>query len=332
MKILFDTVEQSARDIFIEAFRGHELVFLNTPIHTPEDVAGHEDADILSVFVQSTITQEVVDALPHVKYIMCRSTGYDYVDAHAVSARGIHVANVPTYGMHTVAEFTFALILALSRKAYAAYDRLREEGTTDVKDFEGFNLVGKTIGIVGTGHIGSQVARIAHGFGMKVCAFDIHPQESLMRDVGCVYDTLENIVSQSDIVSVHVPYLPSTHHLINANILSLFKPGSYFINTSRGAVVDTRALVEALREGRLGGAGLDVVEGERDLLDEFALLSDEVHDINQFQNLVAAHTLIDMPNVILTPHIAFNTREAKQEIVDSVVSSIQEYIATSGQS
>lgn len=328
VKILFDHTEPEDKALLMERLSGHELVFLDTPITEVDDVAQHADADVLSVFVQSRVTREVIDALPQLKLITCRSMGFDHVHS-GVTERGITVVHVPAYGVRTVAEFAFALILALSRKAYAAYDRLREEGTTDVKHFEGFDLAGKTIGIIGTGNIGKNTARIARGFAMRVLLSDVHPDESFAQEVGGAYVSNEQLVSESDVVSIHVPYMKATHHLVNEALLKQFKKGSYFINTARGGVVDTQALVTALKDGTLAGAGLDVVEGERELMDELSLLGDDHHDVNEFKELILAHALVDMPQVILTPHIAFNTREAKKEIAEVTAENINAFVAGS---
>jgi len=322
VKILFDHTEPEDKALLMERLSGHELVFLDTPITGAGDVAQHTDADVLSVFVQSRVTREVIDALPELKLVACRSMGFDHVHGQCVTERGITVVHVPAYGVRTVAEFAFALILALSRKAYAAYDRLREEGTTDVKHFEGFDLAGKTIGIIGTGNIGKNTARIARGFAMRVLLSDVHPDESFAQEVQGVYVSNEQLVSQSDVVSIHVPYMKATHHLVNEALLKQFKKGSYLINTARGGVVDTTALVMALKDGTLAGAGLDVVEGERELMDELSLLGDDHHDVNEFKALILAHALVDMPQVILTPHIAFNTKEAKKEITEITAENI----------
>jgi len=326
MKVVFDAVDGETKGLFECELAGHELVFLEEPV-TPTSLATVPDAEILSVFVSSPLSKESLLALPQLRCVAARSTGYDHIDLAAAKARGIVVSNVPVYGARTIAEYTFALMLALSRKAYAAYDRLRRDGTTDVKDYEGFDLAGKTLGIVGTGHIGKNVARIAQGFAMRIIAFDPHPDEAFARETGCTYHPLASLVAESDIVTVHVPYLPATHHLIDAALLAKFKTGSFFINTARGAIVDTPALVRALREKHLAGAGLDVLEGERELLDETSLLSDEHHDIKEFQVLVAAHVLVDMPHVIVTPHIAFNTKEAKREILMTTCENIKAFVS-----
>ncbi len=326
MKIVFDKLEDSEAEIIKSAFSKHEVIILDAPL-TEDNCAKAKDAEILSVFISSEITESILSKMPNLKFIATRSTGYNRIDLSSATARGIAVSNVPNYGSRTVAEFAFALIFALSRKAYSAYDRLRTNGSTDVKDFEGFNLAGKTLGIIGTGNIGKNSARIANGLGMKILAFDVYPDEEFAKEASCEYTELEKLVTKSDIITIHVPLLSTTHHLINAKLLSLFKQDSYLINTARGGIIDTHALVSSLKNGKLAGAGLDVLEGERELLDETSLLLEDDNDIEKFRLLVADHSLVDMPNVIVTPHIAFNTREAKREILETTIENIKSYIA-----
>lgn len=324
MKITFDAVEAVERSALESVLGGHELVFLDRALSRDEVI---NDTDILSIFVSSPVSATTIAAMSSLKCVAARSTGYDHIDAVAVKERDIVVSTVPSYGTRTVAEFAFALILALSRKAYAAFDELRDKGTTDFKRYEGFDLAGKTIGIIGTGKIGKNAARIARGFDMRVLLSDMRPDEAFAKEIGATYTSLEDAVSDSDVISLHVPYMKETHHLVNTALLQKFKQGSYIVNTARGAVIDTLALAQALKSGHIAGAGLDVLEGEKELLDEMSLLSDVHNDINEFRMLVAAHALVDMPNVIVTPHIAFNTREAKREILETTIANINAFIA-----
>ena len=313
-----DYVEQELPDV--------SFTFIDGPLKE-ENLAQLAHTELLSVFVDSKVDKEAIDAMSNLKHIATRSTGYDHIDVAYASEKGITVSSVPRYGSRTVAEYTFALILALSRKAYAAYDRLRREGTTDVKDFEGFDLDGKTIGVIGTGAIGKNVIKIARGFNMNVIAFDMFPDEQFATDNQVKYVTLEEILGSADIITIHVPLREETKHLIGEEELAKCKPSTYLINTARGEIVDTKALVQALGEKRIAGAGLDVLEGERYIMDEQLLLTDDVHDINQFKTLVADHSLIDMDNAIVTPHIAFNSKEAKREITDTTIGNIRGFIS-----
>lgn len=320
MKISFLNTAENERNTIEDSLADHELAFFDGSVE--DNLEGLKDTEVLSLFIDTPLTKENIEQMPDLKLVATRSTGFDHIDTVFANDRGIQICNVPVYGERTVAEFAFSLIISLSRNAHLAYDRLREEGETDVKDYEGFDLVGKTLGIVGTGHIGKNVARIGRGFGMKVLLCDIQPDQDFAKEVDGEYMDLEDLVASSDIVSIHVPYMKETHHLIGKEILGKFKKGSYLINTSRGGVVDTEALIEVLNDGVIAGAGLDVVEGEEDMQDELSLLLDGQNDIEKFRDALAAHQLIDMENVVVTPHIAFNTKEAKREILDTTLGNI----------
>ena len=289
----------------------------------PDDLAAESDYEIVSVFVGAEINKTVIAALPNLKLITTRSTGFDHIDIAAAKARGIQVAYVPTYGENTVAEHAFGLLLNLAHRIYEGYDRLREKGVYSYEGLEGFDLKEKTIGIVGTGHIGVYAIRIAKGLGMRVIAYDVTPRAELEEELGFKYaENLEALLEAAEVVSIHVPYLPATHHLIHKGNIGRMKKGAILINTARGAIVETAALVRALREGKLGGAGLDVLEEEGVMKDELGyLLSGE--DKSDIKVVIENHALIDMPNVIVTPHSAFNTREAKQRILEATVKNIE---------
>lgn len=312
MRIVADIIDSDTQRAWTDAFPEHVVTFCEVDV-SPDD-SRLKEAEILSVFVHTPVTAAHIQAMPQLRCIVARSMGFDHIDREAAAARGIVVCSVPAYGVRTVAEFTFALILDLSRKARAAADELKISHTTNVDRFEGFDLAGKTIGIVGTGHIGANVARIARGFAMRILLSDVRQNPDLARETGAPYVLLEELVAQSDIVSLHVPLLPTTHHLCNEALFRRFKLGSILINTARGGIVDTRALLDALKQGRLAGAGLDVVEGEQTLLGTSAQES-------------ALAALLTMPNVIITPHIAFDTREAKDEILRISIENIRAFIA-----
>lgn len=283
---------------------------------------------VLSVFVDVTVDQGVLDQLPNVQLIATRSAGYDHIDMEAAHARNIMVTRVPHYGTRTVAEYAIALMFALSRNVYRAYSDMQANvSVTQLESYEGFDLSGKTLGVVGTGAIGKNVCEIAKGIGMNVLAYDVNPDQAFAAQHSVQYVEFNTLLAQSDIVTLHVPSLAQTYHLLNEETLGLMKKGSYLINTARGDIVDTKALVAALMRTQLAGAGLDVLEGERELREEAALLSAERNDVSVWQMLVADHALIDMPNVIVTPHIAFNTIEAKREITDITIKNIQAFIA-----
>jgi D-lactate dehydrogenase len=283
-----------------------------------------KQTEILSVFVDSKITSAVIDALPELKHVALRSTGYDHVDVAYAQQKGISVSYVPHYGSQTVAEHTFALMLELSRKVSGMYSLLRTTGAVSVEDHEGFDLNGKTLGIIGTGAIGRRVAEIANGFHMKVVAYDPNPNPDLEEML--TYDTLDYVLSQSDFITLHVPLFAETHHILNEQTLKLSKPGSYVINTARGSLIDTVALIHSLKSGHTAGAGLDVYEGEEFLRDELKLIdSEQEHSMQVWRAFAAEHELLDMPNVVMTPHMAFNTKEAKREITETTVENINHF-------
>jgi len=262
----------------------------------------------------------VLRRLPGLRFIATRSTGFDHIDLKACRAGKIQVANVPAYGEHTVAEHTFALILALSRNVHKAYVRT-VKGDFSLQGLQGFDLKGKTLGVVGAGRIGLHVVKMAKGFGMRVLAYDPFRQPFLAELLGYRYVGLDELLASSDIVTLHMPYSPALHHFMDrANFLRM-KPGALFINTARGRLVDTDALLEALESGRLAGAGLDVVEGE-ELIQEERQLLHQPQNLDNLQAVVRTHVLFRHEHVIFTPHNAFNSREALERILDTTVENI----------
>ncbi len=276
--------------------------------------------------MDSTVGAEVLNGLPNLKFIATLSTGFDHIDLAAAAAKGIPVSSGPRGGDNPVAEFPFGLILALSRKIIRANRQVREEGSFGTDDLCGFDLAGKTLGVVGTGHIGQHVARMAKGFNMNVVAFDAYPNEALATELGFTYKTLPEVLGASDIVTLHVPYMPATHHLINKDNIGLMKKGAYLVNTARGAVVETAALVAALKSGAVGGAGLDVLEEEGILKSEMEFVTAGREESHDLKIVLEDHVLIDMPNVIITPHNAFNTREAFFRILDTTIDNVVAFV------
>jgi len=299
-----------------------EIVFYDG-ILNPDTLPPKNDFDIISVFVDSTVNKATLDHFPNLKGVVTRSTGYDHVDVKECAARNIVASSVPSYGENTVAEFAFALILALSRKVYAAVDNFRETGKYSFEGLMGFDLKGKTIGVIGTGRIGKYAIKIAKGFDMKIVAYDAFPNEAMSQELGFSYMPFEEVLKVSDVVTIHVPFLPETEHMFNEKTLPLMKKGSILINTSRGAVIKTEALVAALDSGQLAGAGLDVIEEEGVLKDEMGFVLHGTPEGHNLKTMIANHVLSDMPNVLLTPHAAFNTKEALIRILDTSIEDIQ---------
>jgi D-lactate dehydrogenase len=302
----------------------HEIVVL---CHVLEDadLPKLTDAAVASPFIYSKLTADRLARLPALKLVATRSTGFDHVDTATCRQRGITVCNVPFYGENTVAEHTFALILALSRKVHEAFVRVRA-GNFSLEGLRGFDLKDKTIGVVGAGHIGLHVIRIARGFGMKVLAFDVRRDNFLAEVLGFEYADLDTLLARSDTISLHAPYSPKTHHLINRDNVTRIKRGAVLINTSRGGLVDTTALLKALDDGILAGAGLDVLEGEEAVLEESALLNDTTNP-ELLRRAIQNHLILKKPNVVFTPHNAFNSQEALERILDTTLANIQAFAA-----
>lgn len=323
MKIAFFEISGWEKDYLQEKLSGVEVLFFDEKL-SPENVAQIAGCQMISVFVDSVIDKAILQALPELKFISVRATGYDHIDVVEAKKRNIAVCNVPTYGENTVAEHTFGLILNLSRKIYQSIYKVRQEGFV-VGDVCGFDLKGKTIGIVGMGHIGQHVARIAFGFEMNIVAFDMHPNQELIDTYKIEYLPLEDLLAKSDIITLHVPYNDHTHHLINAKNIHSIKKGAYLINTARGGVVETDALIQALDNGILAGAGLDVLEGEHQISEERERGFVGKMNNNDYKLLLEDHMLMERDNVIITPHNAFNSREALERILETTMATIASF-------
>jgi len=283
------------------------------------------DADCLSVFIYSGLNQSVLAKFPSVRMIATRSTGYDHIDLKDCRGRGVTVSNVPSYGENTVAEHTFALILMLARKVHQSYNQVRA-GHLERAMLTGFDLQGKTLGVVGAGRIGLHAIRIGRGFGMRVLTYDVRRDPFLADLLGFSYVSLDTLLAESDIVSLHCPLIPATRHIIGAAQLHRMKPGALLVNTARGGLVDTDALIEALDAGRLGGAGLDVIEGEELIKEEKQLLH-EPHTLEQLRAATRNRILLGRDDVVYTPHNAFNSQEALERILDTTIANLEAFRA-----
>ncbi|MFH1276697.1 MAG: NAD(P)-dependent oxidoreductase [Candidatus Woesearchaeota archaeon] len=320
MKIAFFELEPWEEEVLRHAFPKDKL-FFSTKKLCHSDFKKVSDYDIITTFVNCKINKKVIDSLPNLKFIATMSTGYDHIDLEICSQKNIKVSNVPFYGENTVAEHTFALILGLSRKLVNNVDFIREKKYY-FGGFRGFDLRGKTIGVVGGGSIGQHVVRIAKGFEMNVLVFDLKQDKKLAKKIGFKYVSLDNLLKNSDIVSLHVPYNKHTHHLIDKKSFSIMKEGAYLINTSRGGIVETDALLQALRSKKLAGAGLDVLEDEG-LMGRKKLRRD-IKEAD-FKLITENKKLLKMGNVLITPHCAFNTQEAITRILDTTIDNINSF-------
>ncbi len=322
MQIAFFEIQPWEQSKLEERFAGHQLFFFERVIESA-DLEALKECEALSVFIYSQVTAEVIEKLPKLKLIVTRSTGFDHIDLEAAKARDITISNVPSYGENTVAEHTFALILALSRNVHKSHVR-RLANDFSIEGLQGFDLKGKTLGVIGAGKIGMHVIKIAKGFGMEVIAYDAFENHFLSEVLDFKYVSLEALLQQSDIVTLHTPYMKSTHHLINQRNIDLLKRGSILINTARGELVETEALIRGLDENILAGAGLDVIEGELIIREEKELLTQKVSSA-EVEALAKDRSLLSRDNVVYTPHIAFYSREALERILSTTIDNIECY-------
>jgi D-lactate dehydrogenase len=280
------------------------------------------DTEILASFVESPVSKQILDKMPNLKLVATLSTGYDHIDLKECKRRKITVENVPTYGENTVAEQSMALLLGLTRKLFRSVKRVKE-GRYDFHGLRGVDLSGKTVGVVGTGHIGAMFIKMLYGFDVKILAFDKFKNKKLVKEYGVKYVPLNTLLKNSDFVSLHTPLFPSTYHLINKKNIKLMKKGAYIINTARGALIETEALLAALQSGHLGGAGLDVLEDEN-LIQNFERVISG--DQRKIKTTLLNEMIINNPNVIVTPHNAFNSTEALQRIIDVTTDNIAKFL------
>lgn len=288
------------------------------------NAARYVGAEAISTFVDSRLSASILSALPRLKLIATRSTGFDHIDLDYCSRAGIIVVNVPSYGDVTVAEHVFALLLALSRNLLAVVSGVRG-GHFDQSHLRGFDLYGKTMGVIGTGRIGRHVIRIAQGFGMTVIAADMEPDREFAAQKAFRYMDMASLLGEADVVTLHVPATSATRGLIGEAEFASMKPGAVLINTARGNVVDPEALVRAVTSGRIRAAGLDVLPEEPLMRDEAEIFRGGSIDAARAKSLLANHILIDAPNVLVTPHIAYNTEEARRRIIDVTIDNIRAF-------
>lgn len=321
---IYDATDQD-KDFFSTNLAGHQLAFIEDEL---DEHNADASAEVVSVFVSSKVTSAVVDRLTSLKCLATRSTGYNHCDIDALKRRNAALLTVPTYGEHTVAEYTFGLLLSLSRKLPKAFSAARS-GDGEHTALEGFDLAEKTLGIIGAGRIGQNVARIANGFSMNVIAYDPMPKEDVASQIGFSYVPLDKLLAEADIVTIHVPLTNDNSHLINNEKLQAMKQGCVLINTARGELVDTKALIESLTSGHLAGAALDVIEGEEliDSDEELALLRSNKLDPSALTHSLEINVLKTMPNVLITSHNAFNTKEAVGRINQTTANNITAFLA-----
>ncbi|MBI1937824.1 MAG: hydroxyacid dehydrogenase [Ignavibacteriales bacterium] len=323
IKIAFFSVPQKEKNYLTKKFdkKKYELAFLKEGIDSTNPAL--KDADVLSVFIYDNVDKKVIDASKKLKLIATRSTGYNHINTEFAKKKKISVCNVPYYGENTVAEHTFALILALSRNIHKAYVR-SQQSNFSLDGLRGFDLRGKTLGVIGAGSIGVHVMKIAKGFGMKVVAYDVKKNHMLEELLDFKYVDLNTLLSASDIITLHCPYNEKTHHLINMNNISKIKKGALFVNTARNGIIEPAALYYAIDRGIFSGAGLDVFEGEELLKEENQMLTKNV-PLENVEALLKRNLLLRRENIILTPHMAFDSQEAVERILDTTVENINSF-------
>ncbi len=296
----------------------HHLTYLEDTLHE-ETATLTRDFEAVCVFVNDQVSRPTIEILANngIRLIALRCAGFNNVDLDAAKSFGIKVVRVPRYSPYAVAEHAVALILTLNRKIHKAYNRVRD-GNFSLENLVGFDLYGKTVGVIGTGAIGSIFARIMLGFGCQVMAHDMYESEELKR-AGITYHSLDDLLAHSHMISLHCPLTPDTHHLMDASAFTRLRRGAMLINTSRGGLVHTSAAIEALKSGQLGALAIDVYEQEEQLF--FKDLSERI-----IQDDVIAR-LMTFPNVLITSHQGFFTEEALSEIARVTLQNLSDFEA-----
>lgn len=283
-----------------------------------------KEANVISCFTFSRVNAKVLKQFPNLELIALRSVGFNHIDIDYCQKNNIQVVNSFGYGNITVAEFAFGLILDVIRKIARSYMNLKNEHLNQ-DHYTGFELNGKTLGVIGTGAIGSEVIRIANGFGMKILAYDILHNKDLVNKYGVKYVLLDELLTMSDIISLHAPLTEDNFHMINDEKISLMKSTAILINTARGELIDTKALYEALSENKIFGAGLDVLEAENILTQpeitwDFDYLTSDI-----IRQTLINERLLKLHNVVITPHMAYNTKEAQDRILHITMNNINSF-------
>jgi D-lactate dehydrogenase len=305
MKITFLEVEKEDENKVKDKFPEAEI--FNNILSEEEIIKNCQETEILSVFIYSKITKKVFENLPKLKQIATRSVGYDHIDLKTAKEKGVAICNVPDYGAHAIAEHVFALLLSGIRRISEGEERVEKEFEFDFKGLRGVTLKGKTLGIIGTGKIGKNVARIASlGFLMDVVAYDPFPDENVARENHFKYVELDEVWKNSDIISLHCPLLEETKHLVNQETIGKMKDEVIIINTSRGGVIKTSDLLEGLSSGKISYAVLDVLEHEK--------------------NIKNNKKLLEMPNVVITPHVAFYADDSMNKMYEDAFQSIERFL------
>ncbi|SHK22282.1 NAD(P)-dependent oxidoreductase [Thermocrinis minervae] len=327
MKVVFFEAREYEREFFQRELKDLELEFYPYPL-TEESVDKAANAQVVSVRVLSRLDKDLLSKLKGCRLIATRSTGYDHIDVEYARKLGIAVCNVPAYGSGSVAEHTVALMLALSRRLIESIERTRK-GIFDFEGLTGFNLLGKTLGVIGAGNIGRKVIKIALAFGMKVLAYDIRRDEELAKTLGFEYVDLDYLLQNSDIISLHANLTKENYHMLDEEAFSKMKDGVIIVNTARGGLIDTKALIKNLLSGKVKACALDVLEDEYTLRYEKELLLKENLEEDKLKTLAMNHVLLKLQHegrLIITPHNAFNSYESLQEVLRTTLMNILSFL------
>jgi D-lactate dehydrogenase len=323
MNIIFFETEDIEAKILLDLYGDIDYDAVKHTLNA-DNAAQYADAEIISCFVYSDLSRDVLKELKKLKFIATRSRTFDHIDLAYCSERGIAVANVPAYGGDTVAEYVFSLLLSLSRHIPQAAQRTRE-GDFSAQGLQGFDLHGKTIGIIGTGVIGLRTAAIAKAFGMNVLGYDLTPRHLLAEASGLAYTSFDKLLAQSDIISLHISNVPEARPLLSEKEFSKMKDGVVIINTATGAAIDVKALLQALSTGKISAVGLDVLPDETAIHEEAEFLRESFSAKHDAETLLASHALLHHKNVIVTPHIAFYTKETIEGILRTTGDNIKSF-------
>lgn len=325
-KILFFDTKENEVEFIKKAFDNNfDVKLFEEPLEDKTTITEEmQDATVISCFTFSRVDAEVLKKFPNLKLIALRSVGFNHIDIEYCREHNIAVVNSLGYGNITVAEFAFSLMMDVLRKVSRAYMNLKNEHLNrDV--YTGFELFGKNIGVIGTGAIGAEVIRIAKGFGMNVLAYDLYPREDLVEKYNIEYLPLDEVLKNSDIISLHAPLTDSNFHMINEKKINLMKPHAVIVNTARGELIDSKALYEALSENRIFGAGLDVLEAENLLTQPDAKWDFDYLNNDYIRQTLINERLLKLHNVVVTPHIAYNTKEAQDRILNITEKNIKTF-------
>ena len=322
-KILFFDVADYEVEYLLKACEGKfDFVLIEESVtNSIEILPDWREAEVVSCFTTSRIGKDVLKKFPKLKLLALRSVGFNHVDIDYCKHHKITVVNTPNYGNMTVAEFAFSLLLDVNRKVTLAYNDLKN-GMVDAKHTIGRELFGKTIGIVGLGAIGAEMARLSYGFGLKVLGYDIKEREILKEKYAVSYVSFDELLKRSDYVSIHAPLTKNNYHLFDEKAFEKMKSGVVIVNTARGEIIDTQALYNAILDGKIAGAGLDVLESEEILTDPDYLIDVGRMKVDALKKTVLNNSLLKLDNVIVTPHIAYDTKEAIDRILNLTMANI----------